>query len=177
MIDYQLVKTISFYCKYVGLVATAVLGWINLHYKTTHEADGLTLTPAGKVSRGILIASVVITASSAILENTADSKLRKLAEDQGNRSVAAALQAQHQSYINDLKDQIVFTECRTTFLVLSTTLTIVTELFRHRFLAYPLWRRASRADGSTKPPGPCERQGGLSMPQEYVFSPWALRFC
>jgi hypothetical protein len=41
-----------------------------------------------------------------MLENMADSKLKKAAEEKGNQAVAAALQAQHLSYISDLKDQV-----------------------------------------------------------------------
>lgn len=54
----------------------------------------------------MLIVSIVVTFLSAILENKADSRLQKIAEEKGNQAVVNALRTQHETYVEDLKDQV-----------------------------------------------------------------------
>jgi hypothetical protein len=87
-----------------------ILTWINLHFKTAQDPDSghrKTLTPAGKVARVFLVVSFVVTIGSAIVQNYADSKLRKAAELRGTKAVQDALESQHKLYVEDLKQQFV----------------------------------------------------------------------
>jgi hypothetical protein len=107
-VNYEILKLVSQIGTYTRLSASSVLTWINLNFKTAHEPEAghrKVLTPAGKVYRALLVLSFAITIASAILQNVADSKLRKTAEAHGNQAIQQALETQHRQYVKDLKEQ------------------------------------------------------------------------
>lgn len=63
------------------------------------------LTPAGRVARVFLVASFALALISAIVQNYADSRLRRVAEQRGTAAIQAALESQHRLYVDDLKQQ------------------------------------------------------------------------
>src|SRR2546423_3588223 len=94
---------------YIGLSASSILTWINLHFNTAqdHPATGhrKTLTPAGRAARVFLVVSFVLALISAIVQNYADSRLRRAAEQRGTAAIQAALENQHRLYVDDLKQK------------------------------------------------------------------------
>jgi hypothetical protein len=107
-LNYDVLKTVSQIGTYTGVFASWFLTWVNLHFKTAQEPDSghrKILTPAGRLSRILLVCSFVLTISSAIVHNYADSKLRKAAEQRGTQAIQAALEDQHKLYVSDLEEQ------------------------------------------------------------------------
>ena len=107
-LSYEVLKTVSQVFTYIGLSASSILTWINLHFKTAQDPETghrKTLTPAGKAARVFLVVSFVLTTISAIVQNYADSRLRRAAEQRGTAAIQAALESQHRLYVNDLKQQ------------------------------------------------------------------------
>jgi hypothetical protein len=107
-LNYEILKTVSQILTYIGLSASSILTWINLHFKTSQDPDTghrKILTPAGKAARIFLVISFVLTMCSAIVQNYADSKLRRAAEQRGTEAIQATLEEQHKLYVNDLKQQ------------------------------------------------------------------------
>ncbi len=106
--NYEILKTVSQILTYTGLSVSSILTWINLHFKTSQDPDAghrKILTPAGKSARIFLVISFVITICSAIVQNYADSKLRRAAEQRGTKAIQAVLEEQHKLYVNDLTQQ------------------------------------------------------------------------
>jgi hypothetical protein len=107
-LSYEVLKTVSQVLTYIGLSASLILTWINLHFKTAQEPETghrKTLTPAGKAARIFLVISFVLTIISAVVQNYADSRLRRAAEQRGTAAIQAALESQHRLYLSDLKQQ------------------------------------------------------------------------
>jgi hypothetical protein len=107
-LNYEILKTVSQISTYIGLSASSLLTWINLHFKTALEPESghrKVLTSAGRASRAFLVISFVLTIASAIVQNYADSKLRAAAAKRGTEAIQQALEAQHNKYVNDLRQQ------------------------------------------------------------------------
>jgi hypothetical protein len=107
-LNYEILKTVSQILTYIGLSASSILTWINLHFKTAQDPDfghRKTLTPAGQAARIFLVVSFILTIVSAIVQNYADSKLKGAAERRGTAAIQAALESQHNLYVEDLKQQ------------------------------------------------------------------------
>jgi hypothetical protein len=107
-LNYEILKTVSQILTYIGLSVSSILTWINLHFKTSQDPDAghrKILTPAGKAARIFLVMSFVLTICSAIVQNYADSRLRRAAEQRGTKAIQAALEEQHKLYVNDLRQQ------------------------------------------------------------------------
>jgi len=107
-LNYEILKTVSQIFTYIGLSASSILTWINLHFRTAQEPETghrKTLTPAGRAARVFLIIAFALTIISAIVQNYADSKLRKAAERRGTAAIQAALESQHKLYVDDLKQR------------------------------------------------------------------------
>src|SRR5215469_4952034 len=106
--NYEALKLVSQIGTYTGLSASSVLTWINLHFKTAEEPDARhrkALTRPGRIARVFLVLSFLLTIASSIVQNYADSQLRRAAEKRGNAEVKEALETQHQQYVKDLKEQ------------------------------------------------------------------------
>jgi hypothetical protein len=107
-LSYEAIKTISHILTYIGLFASSILTWTNLHFKTAQDPEKghrKTLTPAGKAARIFLVVSFVLTTISAMVQNYADSRLRTAAEQRGTAVIQAALESQHRLYVKDLEQQ------------------------------------------------------------------------
>jgi hypothetical protein len=107
-LNYEILKTVSQVLTYIGLSVSSILTWINLHFKTSQDSDAghrKILTPAGKGARIFLVVSFVLTVCSAIVQNYADSRLKRAAEQRGTKANHVALEEQHKLYLNDLRQQ------------------------------------------------------------------------